>query len=67
MEATRNLRQPVAWDPLDLTDEGLPVTRDAANDQGNGFLPDLTDTRPKLRPVRGPLADAPSPSAPWDQ
>ena len=67
MEATRNLRQPMTWNPLDLTDEGLPVVRDAANGQGSGFLPDLTDTRPELRPVRAPHADASSPTAPWDQ
>lgn len=67
MDAIRNLHQPMTWNPLDLTDERSPAIRDAANDQGTGFLPDLTDSRPNLRPVRGPLAETSSPSAPWDQ
>lgn len=67
MDPIRNLQQPLAWNPLDLTDENLPASQDVAIDEGTGFLPDLTDSRPALRPVRGPLSEAPSPSAPWNQ
>ena len=62
MEATANLVQPTAWDPLDLTAESLPAVSVGANDDGPGILPD-NESRPDLPAVRGPLSEAP---APWD-
>ena len=40
MDPIRNLQQPLAWNPLDLTDENLPASQDVAIDEGTGFLPD---------------------------
>jgi|GEM_PF-4658921 len=62
MDASRApLSQPIAWDPLDLSDDAVPAITKGANDAGLGILPDVT-TRPELEPV--PRPDAPD--APWE-
>ena len=52
--AARRLQQVIDWDPLDLTEPGLPPVEaapDREDHDATGIQPD-TDTRPELRPVR---------------